>query len=169
VKTLPVTAFAQGALTIPLRIPGVHTVTLTVLDAAGNHTSVTHYFSIPQSLGTETLLHIGPFNISLTFALIGMALFSLLSLVIAVFSRLSLLAYCRRRHRTVPTLRKDLHRGFLAMKSSMEQNIRALDQAHSRQELSQEEVILYRKLLKNMNDLEKSLTVKLDDIPPTSE
>jgi hypothetical protein len=50
------------------------------------------------------------------------------------------------------------------MKTNMEMDVRALDRVRTKRDLSREETALYRRLLENMNTLEKTVDKQLDDL-----
>ena len=143
---------------------GIHRVTLTALDAAGNRATAEGSFSIPPSLDKQILFHIGSFGISLLAVLIAMVLFSLCSLALAVFAWEMLVLSRHRRHATLPVVRKGMHKSFLKIKTNMKADLRALDRARTKRELSREEAALYKRLLSNVSALERSVDKQLDDL-----
>jgi hypothetical protein len=143
---------------------GIHRIAVRAIDAAGNIASVEGSFSIPPSLRSQILFHIGSFGVSLLAALIAMILFSICSLALAVFAWEMLLLSRQRRRPELPLVKKSMHRSFLKMKTNMEMDVRALDRVRTKRDLSREETALYRRLLENMNTLEKTVDKQLDDL-----
>lgn len=154
----------NGSLKIPVHASGVHRLTISAVDGAGNKESVERSLSVPPTLMNQTLFRIGSLSVSLVAVLLGMALVSLLSIAIAVLEWRTVLAYRSRRHPTLPVVRKNMHRAFLKIRENMEKDVRALDRARVKRELSKEEVVLYRRLLENLTSLERHLDDSLNEI-----
>jgi len=150
-----------GGVRIPIHSSGLHSLTVTLIDAAGNRTSEERTFSAPPTLLNQTLFQIGPWGVNLLVVLLGLAFVSLLSIVIALFGWITRRGY--RSRTPLPVVRKSMHRAFLKIKENMEKDVRALDKARTKRELSKEEVALYRRLLENLTKLEKYLDHILED------
>lgn len=155
-------AFAGKPYALPFTESGLHRIVLTAVDAAGNTTSAEGSFSVPPSLIGQTLFRIGSFEVRVWAAFLAMALFSLLTLGIAVFERLAL---ARRTHRRVlpRTIRKKMHADFLRMKEAIGRDIQALEEVRSRRDLTRQEAALYRRLMKNVETVEKNMDSQLRD------
>lgn len=158
------TELKDGSLKIPVRTSGVHRLTISAVDGAGNKESIERSFSVPPTLMNQTLFRIGSLNVSLIAVLVGMALVSLLSIAIAVLEWRTVLTYRSRRHPTIPAVRQNMHKAFLKIRENMEKDVRALDRARAKRELSKEEVALYRRLLENLRALERHLDQSLSDV-----
>ncbi|KND47046.1 MAG: hypothetical protein AB199_01275 [Parcubacteria bacterium C7867-004] len=162
--SVPASKFDGKSQSFPVRSSGIHKVTITAIDHAGNRVSVENSFSVSQSLSNQPLFFIGSFGVSLLAVLLAMSLFSMISLIAALFAWFTLIYYRHRKHPTVPAVRKDMHEGFLKIKSNMEIDIRALDRARMKRELSREEAMLYRRLVANVSALERHMDRILDDM-----
>jgi hypothetical protein len=162
----PVSADAIGSSSYlyPVSAAGVHRITLSAIDAAGNRASVDGSFSVPPSLQNQALFHIGSIGITLLMALLLMAGLLALSILLAIIAWIALLAERRRRHPQVPTIRKEMHRGFLKMRENMELDIQMLDRVRTKRELSQEERALYRRLVTNVTTLERHIDEMLSEL-----
>lgn len=144
--------------------PGVHRLTLTAVDGAGNRSSVEGSFSVPPSAISQTLFHIGPVDVSLLTVLIAMLLLTLLSLAAAFLEWGALIRARVHKKPELAVMRKGLQRGFLTMKENMQKDIRALDRARTKRELSREEESLYKRQVENIHTLEKHIDKALDDV-----
>ncbi|KND49195.1 MAG: hypothetical protein AB203_02245 [Parcubacteria bacterium C7867-008] len=155
--------FAEHSQSIKVRGAGIHSITLTALDAAGNRTRVDGSISVPPSLSTQILFRIGPIAFNLLSVLIIMSLLLILALMAALLEWRTILGYKSRRDPNIPLIRKDMHRGFLKMKENMAKDIRALDRARTKRDLSREELALYRRQMENMTALERHIAKQLTD------
>lgn len=153
---IPAEQFLSETQVFKVRDAGSHRIVLSALDAAGNRTDIEGSFTVPASLSSQILFRVGPVGISLLAVLIALALLSLVALAAALFEWRAL-AGRRNPNRSTPVIRKTMHSGFLKMKENMGKDIRALDRARTRRELSREEVALYRRQMENMTALEKHL------------
>ncbi len=151
------------SIRVPVHSSGLHSLKVTLIDAAGNRTTEERTFSAPQTLLNQTLFKIGPVHISLLIALLSLTFISLLSIFIAVFEWLHVQRPRARRSSAIPVVRKGMHQAFLKMKANMEKDVRALDRARTRRELSKEELMLYRRLLANLTALERHLDQILEE------
>lgn len=163
VKTYNPQDIESTSIQIPVRSSGLHTLKVTLIDAAGNRTTEERTFSAPQTLLNQTLFKVGPVDISLLIALLSLTFISLLSIFIAVFEWLHVHRPQARRSSAIPAVRKGVHQAFLKVKANMEKDVRALDKARTRRELSKEELMLYRRLLENLTALERHLDQILDE------
>ena len=60
---------------------------------------------------------------------------------------------------------KDVHRGFSIYKKDLEQNLRILEKTRATRNLTAEETELHKRMLQNLNDLERYITERLSAPP----
>lgn len=147
---------------IEMREPGLHHVTMTVFDKAGNRASVEGSFVVPESIENQAFLNLGFFTLTLLQAFIAMFVLALLSLIVAVASSYRLYRYRMTPRLPLPKVRKDLHHGFELMREDLTKDIHMLDDARRKRDLTREEQTLYKRIASNLSDLEKFLNRELD-------
>lgn len=144
--------------------PGKHHVTLNAIDRAGNSASVESSFLVPQSVGNESFVRVGPVSFTLKQAFMAMFILTLLSLVIAVASALRLYRYRRETNSPHSKVHKDIHRGFALYRQDLLKDIEMLEETHKERALTREEKKLYKRMLANLEDLEKYVDKEIDKL-----
>jgi len=136
---------------------GVHSIVLSAVDKAGNHTEAAGSFNIPTALANQTLFSIGSLNITLAWFIFLILLISLLSLAAAAAAWYKLFIVRTGAKSRIEKRDKLLHRSLRIYKEELERHLRTLERAGSRRELTDEEAELNEDLKKNVDDLERYL------------
>ncbi len=154
--------FATGPYLLSFQKSGTHSVSLSIIDRAGNHTAITERVVVPVSVLDTKLFTIGPVVVTLLGALLMMALVSIASLLVAIgacyllISRHGAPAARRRANRAT------VHKAFGLIRQDLEKHMRALRKARDGKELTKAEGDLGTQMNSNLNDLERYLNEHTD-------
>jgi hypothetical protein len=155
--TVSAEAFTGGTYSFPYNKAGVQSVTVRVIDGAGNSAETSGTVTVPTPLANQTLWNIGGISITFAWFIVLILLISLLSLIAAgtAWYKLYVLregAKSRREKRD-----KLLHRSLRIYKEDLERHLRTLERAGSKRELTDAEAEINEDLKKNVDDLERYL------------
>ena len=154
---IDVNDFIDGVYELKVQEGGTHSVILRVSDHAGNMAEASGEFTVETSVLDTPVLEVGGITVRLLPLLLGMALLTLLSLVLAALAGIAawrhLLAPAHSRRET----RTKVHRAFSLIRSDLDKQVRALRKVKSGKELSAREESLSTSISEKLSELEQYL------------
>jgi len=142
---------------------GAHVVTLRAYDQAGNAAETSETFTTTASVMDAPVLTLGSFTLTLGASLVGMALISLISLLLALYGWYRLFRLQNGAHPSLTGVTKEVHRSFSLYKKDLEKNLKLLESTRASRNLTSEESRLHKRMLQNLADLERYIEQQLSD------
>ncbi len=152
-------AFAEGTYGYPVDEPGLHTVSLAIIDKAGNRLTIPGSFMVPVSVLDTPLVSFGFFNITLLGALLFMGLISILSLLVAATALWR--PHQKPKKAASPVKgrasKEIVRQAFDILRQDLDTNVGVAQKIRDGKPLTAEDEAAGRTMRKNLDDFERYL------------
>ena len=155
--------------TLPSQKPGKHTLTVQAFDRAGNYTAATDEFVVkpitpPIAAEQPVSWRISSRAIGILGALVPLAALLIIFVFLFWYGWHKFLRMRRRLKKEIHEAEGALHEAFDVLKENIREHIKLLEKAKSRRQLTAEEEKIARQLKKDLDNAEKVMKKKIEDI-----